>query len=317
MKKKIVHKTHTKERNWFSAMLWVDESVVRENVEVYDVLPWYKSVRFFLLCFVYGSFLLTAILYHEWIDYILISILFIPIGYFIMRGYRFTFVLMAVLKLYDSISRLFVLDQYHVSGGSVIGILIWTTLWLGLCITAYRVETLRRSKNKLSKTVTKWDKVFFCVLGIFTGLIVYGHYYERTDPRIQLENKYGVQNVAIAEDLYIHLVSIPQFCDASWQKAADVYNEDKAEKVNAKDVTDRYLQRYLAVNEDVLSMLPESLGEDFVNLLGQKTTESFSRDAIKLARQKFETKVNDSDVLYMLCIMLLTADETALKINIK
>ena len=155
------------------------------------------------------------------------------------------------------------------------------------------------------------------MLGIFTGLIVYGHYYERTDPRIQLENKYGVQNVAIAADLYIHLVSIPQFCDASWQKAADVYNEDKAEKVNAKDVTDRYLQRYLAVNEDVLSMLPESLGEDFVNLLGQKTTESFSRDAIKLARQKFETKVNDSDVLYMLCIMLLTADETALKINIK
>ena len=247
----------------------------------------------------------------------MLSVLFIPIAYLMMRGYRFTFILVAILKLYDSISRLFIMDQSHISGGSIVGILIWTALWLGLCITAYRIETARRSQNKKSKNITNLDKVFLCLFVIFAGLITYGVYSGRTDPKIQLENKYGVQNVAIAEDLYIHFVSIPDLCESSWQKVAEFYNNDEAEKLNANDITENYLQRYFTVNEDILSNVPEKLGEEFANLLGQETSNSFRKNAIKFTQKNLETKASDSDVVYMLCVMLLTADDEALKIDIK
>ena len=305
-----------KKRNWFSAILWPDSKTIKESVNDYDKTPWYLSLRFVLLCFVSCSFLLTAIIFGQILECVLSIILLIPLGYFVMRGYRFSYVLIGLIKLYDSVLRLFGNGPFHVSGSLVWSVLVWTAIWLGLCISCYRIETLRRIKKPDTNKITVLDKVFFCVLGLFASLMVYGIYYERTDPKIQLENKYGIQNVEVVEDLYMHVVSIPQLCESSWQKAADEYNKGKTETVSVDILTEGYINRYLAVNEKILEQIPEILITEFKNVLGEKTTESLNNEMIKKGHDITDKSEMNSDIYYNLCVMLIGVEDENLKINI-
>ena len=306
------------ERNWFSLMLWADKKEIQESVKKYDETPWYLSLRFGLLCFVFFLSLLTTIFMKQFSDYIIsLIMIFFPLGYFVMRGYRFSYVLIGLVKLYDSIMRLFVSGPFHVSNGpQVWSVLIWTVIWLGLCISCYRIESLRRIENPDTNRITKLDKVFFGIFGLVALFFAYGFYLEKTDPRFQLENKYGVQNVEVVEDLYMHVVSVPQLCESSWQKAADEYNKGKKEKVSVDILTQRYINRYLAVNEKILEKIPEILITEFRSTLGEKTTKNLNDEMIKSGHKIIGKPEMNSDMYYSLCLRLLGTEDENLKINI-
>lgn len=311
-------KTSTKnnERFWLWELLWIDEKNITDAVAEYNTTPWYSTYRFGLLCFVIITLILSAVLLHEWAGFLLFAILMVPMGYFVMRGYRFSYVLLGLLRLLDFVLMFPKMAMAHRTG-SIIMSLIFASIWIGLCITCYRIETARHKKYKDAGKVTKTDKVLMWVCGIFVllfaGLTVYG----LSDPKYKLEQKYGERNVEIAEDLYIHSVVVPGMCDAFLPKMAELYNESHSEKLSGEDFKNIYLYRYWSLNKDILNGLPESLIADFRDVAGEETTKTMTEEFIKIGQRVMDTKEINDSVYMTVCSMLFTVDDEHMKINIK
>lgn len=300
-----------KEKNWFSAMLWEDDKIIQERVKKYNDTPWYKSLRFGLLCFVFGSIFLTALFFGPYnvFDWIGMVIFLAPIGYFVMRGYRFTFVLFGIVKLWDSFVRIVDVETLQTYANStVFSIVVWTVVWIGLCVTCYRVETLRRKTNSDSKRISKTDNIIFILLGALTFLCARGYYLEQTDVRLQLENKYGTQNVRIAEELYSYGVSIPQICETEWKNMLQDYNKEQKEPIVYEAFLLAYIQNYDAVNSEIIESLPEGLFKDYQEKLGESTTQNVI-NSLKNMEQK------NNDVVFTFCSNVLNLSDDEIKIT--
>lgn len=311
-------KTSTKnnERFWLWELLWTDEKNIKNAVAEYDTTPWYSTYRFGLLCFIAITLVLSAILLHEWGGFLLLAILMIPMAYFVMRGYRFSYVLLGLFRLWDFVLTVPKMAMEHRTG-SVIGSLIFASIWIGLCITCYRIETARYKKYKDARKVTTTDKILIWVCGIFVlafvGLTMVG----LSDPRYKLEQKYGAKNVKIAEDIYVHAVTIPEMCKESWKGLATAYNEKNHTNATGEDLARGYVQRYMEINGDIISKIPETLIKEFRDVAGEKTTQTMTREYVKIGQNVLDTKDVDVTVYGAVCYMLLTADDNAMKINVK
>ena len=306
----------TKERNWFIELLWTDEQNIKDAVADYNTTPWYSTHRFGLLCFVVITLLLSAVLLHEWAGVLLFMIMMIPLGYFVMRGYRFSYVLLGLFRIWDFVLTVPKLAMANRTG-SIITSAIFVAIWVGLCITCYRIESARHKKYKDAKKVTGWDKIVLVVCGLFTlifvGLTVLG----LSDPKYKLEQKYGAKNVEIAEDIYIHAVTIPEMCKESWQGFATAYNEKNNTNATGEIFARGYVQRYMDINSDIISKIPESLIKEFREVAGEETTKTMTAEFIKIGQNVLNTKDVDATVYAAVCYMLLTAEDNAMKIDVK
>lgn len=303
----------TKERNWFIELLWTDEQNIQKAVAEYNTTPWYLTYRFGLLCFVVITLLLSALLY-DWLGGVLFMIFMIPLGYFIMRGYRFSYVLLGLFRIWDFVLTVPKLAMTHRTW-AVITAIIFAAIWLGLCISCYRIETARHKKYKDANKVTTMDKILLVVCGLFTlicvGLTVIG----LSDPKYKLEQKYGAKNVEIAEDLYINTVTIPEMCKDSWQGLATAYNEKNYTNTTGEELSKGYVRRYMYINGDIIAKIPETLIKEFGEVAGEKTTKTMTKEFIKIGQDIMNTKEVDSTVYGTVCYMLLTVDDEHIKIK--
>ena len=67
------------ERFWLWELLWTDEQNIKDAVAEYNKKPWYKTVRFGLCCLVIGTLLLTALITKQWLDYVVATIVMLPV----------------------------------------------------------------------------------------------------------------------------------------------------------------------------------------------------------------------------------------------
>ena len=304
------------EKFWLWELLWTDEKNIEDAVAKYDTTPWYLTYRFGLLCFVVITLILSAILLHEWAGFLLFAILMIPVAYFVMRGYRFSYVLLGLFRLWDFVLMAPKMAREHRTG-SIIMSLIFASIWIGLCITCYRIETARHKKYKDARQVTTMDKILIWVCGIFVlafvGLTMLG----LSDPKYKLEQKYGAKNVEIAEDIYVHAVTIPEMCKDSWEGLATAYNEKNYTNATGEDFARGYVRRYMDVNDDIIKKIPETLIKEFRDVAGEETTKTMVKEFIKIGQNVLDTKDVDFTVYGAVCYMLLTADDNAMKIDVK
>ena len=308
--------TKNNERFWLWELLWTDEKNIKDAVAEYDTTPWYSTYRFGLLCFVAITLVLSAVLLHEWAGFLLFAILMIPMAYFVMRGYRFSYVLLGLFRLWDFILMVPKMAMEHRTG-SVIMSLFFASIWIGLCITCYRIETARHKKYKDARKVTTTDKILIWVCGIFIVLFVGLTMLGLSDPKYKLEQKYGAKNVEIAEDLYIHSVVVPGMCDRFLPKMAELYNERHINKLSGEDLKNVYVYRYWSLNQDILNGLPESLIKDFREVAGEETTKTMTEEFIKIGQSIMDTKEVNVSVYMTVCSMLFTVDDEHMKIKTK
>lgn len=299
-------KVNQKGRNWLLEIVWADNAYIEQAASAYDTTPWYKSMRFGLLCLVIGSLLLTALLFKQWAEMFFLAVFMIPLGYFVMRGYRFTFVLIGLFKLYDAILRITAVQPGHVWS-----IFIWTALWLGLAVTCYRIETARRKLFKESLKITKTDKVVFGIFGAiilaYVGLFAIG----KLDTKGELEDKYGAQNVRIIEEFYIYTNTVIEICEPTWRKVAEIHSKEIKRNFSYDDLKEAYLANYFALNENVWQKMPDGLGYEFKQKLGNKTTSDFRKSIEDLGK----SKGNIAEVYYTVCTGFLNMSEDELKIK--
>lgn len=306
--------TANNERFWLWELLWTDEQNIKDAVADYNKNPWYKTVRFGLSCLVMGTLLLTAIITKQWLDYIVAGIVMLPVCYFVIRGYRFSYVLLAAYKLYDVALKL---QTIKPSAMSIFWLIFWTAIWLGLCITCFRIENARHKTFKDAKKITIADKVMLLVCGIVTVLFIGLTAIGMSDPRYKLEQKYGEKNVEIAEDIYVHAVTIPEMCKESWQGIATAYNEKHNTNATGEDLARGYVQRYMDINGDIISKIPETLIKEFREVAGEETTKTMTAEFVKIGQNVLNTKDVDATVYGAVCYMLLTAEDNTMKISLK
>lgn len=302
------------ERFWLWELLWTDEQNIKDAVAEYNKKPWYKTVRFGLCCLVIGTLLLTALITKQWLDYVVATIVMLPVCYFVVRGYRFSYVLLAAYKLYDVALKL---PTMKPSVMSIFWLVFWVSIWLGLCITCFRIETARHKTFKDARKVTTADKIMMFVCGIVTLLFIVLSVIGLSDPKYKLEQKYGAKNVEIAEDIYIHVVTIPEMCKESWQGFATAYNEKNNTNATGEIFASGYVQRYMDVNSDIISKIPETLIKEFREVAGEETTKTMTAEFVKIGQNVLNTKDVDATVYGAVCYMLLTAEDNTMKISLK
>ena len=71
------------------------------------------------------------------------------------------------------------------------------------------------------------------------------------------------------------------------------------------------------INGDIIRKIPETLIKEFRDVAGEETTKTMTREFIKIGQDAMNTKDVDVTVYAAVCYMLLTADDNAMKINVK
>ena len=87
--------------------------------------------------------------------------------------------------------------------------------------------------------------------------------------------------------------------------------------VTGETISRGYVQRYMEINENIISKIPETLIRDFREVAGEDTTKNMTKEFIKIGQDVLNTKDVDATVYAAVCYMLFTADDNAMKITVK
>ena len=273
-------------RDLLSKIFWPHKQVIQKSVGKYDKTPWYSSVRFALLCFVVITVPIAAVLSHDLWGILGMIIMMIPMGYFVMRGYRFAYVALGCFRLFDTVITIPSLVTNDKIGLMVL-MLIWTAIWVCLCITCYRIETLRREKRENIKRVTTLDKVLFVVLVLVTAFFAYGIYRGQTDPRTQLIKKYGAHDVDLVEVTYMNTVATQKLCLPIWENIITNSFGNK-ENIDTFQIIEKRHKLYLDTYVKDTKNLSAELFKEFEAKLGSQTLEK-TKEAVEASRKPTET----------------------------
>ena len=111
--------------------------------------------------------------------------------------------------------------------------------------------------------------------------------------------------------------TIPEMCKESWQGFATAYNEKNNTNATGEIFASGYVQRYMDVNSDVISKIPETLIKEFREVAGEETTKTMTAEFVKIGQNVLNTKDVDATVYGAVCYMLLTAEDNTMKISLK
>lgn len=268
-------------------LLWSDRDEVKKEAEKYDKTPWYQSNRFSALCLTFIYFIVSALSILWPINsYGFVGLCFLGgallyctwICYFIMKGYRFIFVVMILYIGIEIFNRFIALIDSPANKHAFVLFFFLGCAFIKCYITCFRIENLRvrKKNNKKLSLINKINVVLFItVTAFFVGSAIYE--VQSSDYKINksLNKKYGYTLSRQAQIIHLYTQVIPEICMPTWVNTTKYVTDSISPELGALNIKYNFIDRFIRINDNIIQNIPEDLHEQiakekFSNYIQQK-----------------------------------------------